>query len=264
MKDSQIAIIIYSCEKNNSMWDIVKYFFDKYWAECPYNIVLLTDYDRNRKGKELGFDYVVECDADWSTMMKTALNQLRVSYFITWMDDFLLCDYVDTAEVEKLFSCMKNRHALNIRLVETSYCKIRRIEKDVREIEPGTAYSFSTHAGIWETKGFINQVKKKQSAWDFERKGSIGNKNIKQPILASNDYFLPYIECVRKGKWFPEGVALLKRNNLDYKKTNKPLMSNWDLTKVYLKGAILDLNSDYVLKIQNLRDSIFCRNRKTY
>ena len=93
---TELAIIVYSCERNSKMWNVVMYFFKKYWYDCPCPIVLLTDTDREGQGLKAGFDLVVERDSTWAEMMETALEQTGATHFMTWMDDFLLCDKVET------------------------------------------------------------------------------------------------------------------------------------------------------------------------
>lgn len=263
-KSNELAIIIYSCDRNNAMWDIVMYFFKKYWSDCPYKIVLLTDIDSTQKGERLGFDEVVECDSDWSTMMEFAIDTLKVPYFITWMDDFLLCDKVDTYQIEHGLDILKNNEAINYRLVSSEMYEYGSKNEEYGVIVPGSAYSYSTHAGIWDSNKFKKQLVKGWSAWDFERKGSTMNSDIKNPILISLAYQLPYIEAVRKGKWFPDGVELLKQNNIDVKLTNKPIMSKWDFFVVNIKNVVLNLSPTFILKLQNLYNCVFHRNRKTY
>ncbi len=263
-RQAEMAIVIYSCERNSGMWEIVGYFLKKYWKDCPYPVVLVTDYDREERGKGAGFDYVVTCDSDWATMMYTALRETRFPYFITWMDDYLLCDYVDTDKVAWCLEKTKELGALNMRLSPAGFSELRPLQPGIAEIRKGEAYSFSTQAGIWETKGFISTLRKGMSAWDYERVESLQNTGHEGGIYASTEYMLPYIEGVRKGRWFPEGAALLERNGIRIADTGKEVMSSWEVAKNYIKSGIIEMNPNMILKTQNLWDSVFHKKRKRY
>lgn len=247
---NNIAIIVYTSDRNNAMWDIVMFFLKKYWPDCPYLKVLLTDTDRGKKGKKLGFDRVIECDADWPTMMKTAIRSTNASFFITWMDDYCLYDYVDTQLFENAIQFAIHENALNVRLVPARFQKNVETRKGYAKIELGHAYSLSTHIGIWSSQKFIEVVDDKWSAWEFERIGSITiDKSNKVYCVTSKE--LPYIEAVRNGKFFPEGVDLISKNGFTVEDTGKPVMSKMDLAIINLKASILDINPDFIQKIQN-------------
>ena len=46
--NGRLAIIIYSCWKNRDMWKIFSILFKKYWKECPYKVVLVSNEYRSR------------------------------------------------------------------------------------------------------------------------------------------------------------------------------------------------------------------------
>lgn len=41
--DKNLSIVIYSCYKNKDMWQAFSFFFQKFWNDCPFKVVLLTD-----------------------------------------------------------------------------------------------------------------------------------------------------------------------------------------------------------------------------
>ena len=248
---TELAIIVYSCERNSKMWNVVMYFFKKYWYDCPCPIVLLTDTDREGQGLKAGFDLVVEKDSTWAEMMEAALDQTGATHFMTWMDDFLLCDKVDNQKFEECFRKAKELKAAFYKLCPANYTQLIPYDESTAKIKKGSAYSVSTHAGIGETESFRAFLRKEWSAWDFERIGSLESEKISREMYASLDYRIPYIEGIRKGKWFPEGVRLLKENGIRVQDTGKEEMAWKDRFIVQAKAVILSMNPNLVLRVQN-------------
>ncbi len=252
MKSKDMAIIIYSCRKNEGMWGIFLFFLKKYWSDCPYPVILLTDYKADDMSK-YNFDDCIEIDSNWGEMLINALNKIDYPYVSLWMDDYLLCDYIDTKVIEDKLLLARQYNAANLRLIQSPrVAGVFERNNSLGYYLPGTAYCLSTQIGIWDVNFLKDFVNRDCSAWEFERKVSMNCKEIKQPLLATLDFVFPYEEGVRKGKWMDAGVKLCERNQIDISISGKRRMSNWDMTKVYLKGAIIDLNPDLVLKIQNL------------
>lgn len=257
----ELAIIVYSCERNSDMWTVFSTLFRKYWAECPFEVILVTDSYRGKdksgvyedEERETVFSKIVVCDGDWSYMIKTAINVAGTPFVSLWMDDYLLCDYVQEHVLKKYIEIMRRYHAANIRLVGSeSWLELYVIKrKNIGIWKPGTAYSMSTQIGIWDVEFLKRNIKDGWSAWDFERKGSVEIIDKEHPLLVSLDYIFPYEEGVRRGKWMDNGVRLCKRNNIDLDFGRRKQMSNFDMAWIYFKGGILEINPTLVVKIQN-------------
>lgn len=258
MKSERLSIIVYSCKKNSDMWRVFLTLFRKYWGNCPYKLMLVTDdlpigYGSEEKYK---FDEVVVIDSCWSEMILKAIVVAGTPYTMLWMDDYLLCDYVDNQKIESILDKMPDNHAANIRLMESPMIPCEKWKNDAQlgYYRPGTAYSISTQVGIWNVNFLKKNIHPGWSAWDFERKGSIEIKDMEHPYLVALDYAFPYEEAVRRGKWMDNGVRLCKRNNISL--GDRKVMTNWELCKIYFKGAILELNPTFVVKVQNTVEKI--------
>lgn len=253
MKSKELSIIIYSCKKNADMWTIFSKLFKKYWGDCQYELVLLTDAYPKDTTEEYAFTQIVECDSSWSDMIKMAIEKVQTPYVMLFMDDYLLCDYVNNDDIEDKLNIVKKYHVANLRMVESPMIISDKFELNNKlgYYKPGTAYSISTQVGIWDVEFLKRNIKDGWSAWDFERTGSIDLVDEKQPLLSTLDYVFPYEEGVRRGKWMDNGVRLCKRNNIELDFVKRPAMTNWELAKIYFKGAIIEANPTLVVKIQN-------------
>ena len=199
------------------------------------------------------FDQIIQKDDTWAKMIKEAIVQVKTPYVSLWMDDYLLCDYVKNQDIERYLETAVKYHAANMRLIESPVCKERwKNHKDLGFYQPGTAYSLSTQPGIWDSRFLLEIIDDQWSAWDFERIASLEKRNWKQPLLVALDYMFPYEEGVRKGKWMLQGAKLCKINGIHPDTSVRPIMSNWEMAKIYLKGAILDWNATLIVRLQNL------------
>lgn len=252
-KSKDLAILVYSCWKNSDMWYVFGSLFKKYWNECNYRIILLTDKCESA-GEQFIFDEIVELDKSWYEMLMAGLERANTEYVMLWMDDYLLCDYVKEDDIEYFIKVAKKYNAANIRLIESPMIKAKTYKKNVQynEYAPGTAYSFSTQIGIWNVKCLKEYLRPEWTAWDFERKGSIEVKDFQHPLLAPKYYTFPYEEGVRKGKWLDSGIRVCKRNNLVLDFSKRKPMSNFELAWTYIKAGIIELNPTLVVKIQNI------------
>ncbi|MBQ6993314.1 MAG: hypothetical protein IJN64_02310 [Lachnospiraceae bacterium] len=252
-KSKELAIIIYSCWKNSDMWLIFMKLLKKYWDNCKYKVILLTDKYEGEKA-QYGFDDIVTLDSTWYEMIMAGIECAGTEYVMLWMDDYLLCDYVKNEDIDKYIQVARKYSAANIRLVESSIITGKEFAKDNKYnyYEPGTAYSISTQVGIWNVEFLKTRAKKEWSPWDFERKGSIHIKDYEHPILAPKDYAFPYEEGVRRGKWMDSGIKVCKRNNIKIDFSKRKQMSNFELAWAYFKGGVLQKNPTLIVKIQNL------------
>lgn len=253
--NDNLAILVYSCWKNSDMWNVFMQLFCKYWADCAYQVILLTDQVNNAQDK-YGFDEIVVLDGTWKEMLYAGFEAAGTEYVMLWMDDYLLCDYVKNKDIHFWLDVARKYDAANVRLYESSMIKAKVFVKDcsLRCYKAGTAYSFSTQVGIWNVTLLKKYIKNYENPWDFERKGSIEIRDREHPLLAPSNYTFPYEEGIRRGKWMDNGVRLCKRNNIPLDFNKRMQMSSFELAWIYFKGGILELNPTLVVKLQNYCD----------
>lgn len=252
MKSKELSILIYSCKRNSDMWEIYLKLFKKYWNDCRYKLILLTDFiDKSVDTKD--FDDIVELDSTWYEMLMAGLEKAATPYVMLFMDDYLLRDKVDNEDIEKYLSYAKKYNCANIRFQKSDMLKPGIYEEDNQFdfYKPGTAYSFSTQAGIWDVSFLKKNIRPEWSAWDFERIGSVEVKDFKQPLLGTREYDFPYIEGVRKGKWMRSGYELCKKEGIEIDEKKRPVMSGIEMWWIEFKGKILKMNPTMIQKIQN-------------
>ena len=252
MKSKELSILVYSCNKNRDMWSVFLLLFRRYWKDCKYKLILLTDYYEDKKIVD-EFDDVFVLDDSWYNMLMNGIKSAGTPYVMLFMDDYLLCDMVNNEDIEKYLSCAKKYNCANIRFHKSDMLKPGIYTKDNQfdYYEPGSAYSFSTQAGIWDVQFLKKTIRPEWSAWDFERIGSVEVKDFDQPLLGTKEYDFPYIEGVRRGKWMYPGYELCKREGIFIDENKRPVMSAFEMWWIKFKGRLLKINPTLVQKIQN-------------
>ncbi len=263
---NDLSIIVYSCWKNADMWRIFITLLKKYWPDCAYPVVLLTDQIKNAQTAE-GFDDVVVLAGNWHDMLFAGLDRVKTEYVMLWMDDYLLCDYVRSQEIALLLEKAKKYHAANICLDKNNiFASMERFDQDgdFYRCKPGTAYAISTQPGIWDVCFLRKYIAPQWSVWDFERIGSLQIREEVQPILIVKHYCLPYEEGVRRGKWMDGGVKVCYRNRIDLDFRKRKRLNGFQMAWIYVKRGILECNPTLIVRIQNCVNGLRSRIRKKH
>lgn len=257
-KRTDFGIVIYSCWKNNDMWDVFSFFINKFWKDCPYSIILVTDKAPKRK-KNWCFNQIIEYDSTWGDMILYTIEKCGLKYVSLWMDDYLLCDYVDNNQIDYSLLLMEKYKAAMIKLYFEGFEKDRKVthakeidDSKLKIVPYKRAYALSLQGAIWDVEFLIKHIVKEWSAWDFERIGSMQIEDEEKKLYTYSGYIIPYIEGVRQGKWMQQGAELCIRNQIALNSKKRKVMTNWDMAKIYFKGAILDLNPSLIVRMQNV------------
>lgn len=101
IKSDELSILVYSCIKNKDMWErngIFTTLFRKYWRNCAYKVVLVTDDCPIEQRESDVFDKIIVYNGNWYEMIFKGMEVTNTPYVMLWMDDYLLCDYVQNRE----------------------------------------------------------------------------------------------------------------------------------------------------------------------
>lgn len=249
--DSNIAIITYSCDRNSAMWGIMMSFMKKYWSDCPYRQVLLTDKDSEKKGLDIGFDDVIEYDSTWADMHKYAVKKLGLTHFIMWMDDIFIYEHVNTPEIIKMVEKAIERKVFCLYLSPIFYFNDTG-DEDFYVADAGKAYSYTSQCGLWDAKMFQKVIDDKWSAWDFERIGSFNTTNLPGDILVAKNHQIKWDEAIFRGKWLQRGIELCEKEGIDISSTNKAVFSRWETFIMKVRGGIFKMSPNLVTKAVNI------------
>jgi hypothetical protein len=237
--ENRLAIYVISCDNYRDVWKPFFELFDRFWPDCPYKKYLGTN--------NADFDHpgvtVVKAgpDTTWADNARKHLENIEEEYVLAFLEDFFLCEKVDSSEIAEAFSIVKRCDA---DLLSLRYPMLGALfnpdEPGVYEIDPNTEYCISTSIAIWKKSKLISLLKPGYSAWDFEVKNSSqANAERSMPgrflSLDKNLFFI--LNGIWRRKWVPSTVRFCRSIGIKIDTSKRPRMSlsdgAWELLKKY-------------------------------
>jgi len=253
IKSQDLTVLVSTCKEYADVLYCFEKLFKKFWMDCPYPVILVTDC---KAGMDYQYDNVIEIRHKGNgKRIYEALKEIKTEYILLLLDDFFLCDYVDNGIINKILSYMKKYNAGNIRFIKNIFSNSDILFDDEEGLlvsKPGNAYRLSVGCGVWDKQFLESILKYYDNLWSFEREGSFNPRTFERLVLVSSYQEFPCIDAVHKGKYEQFAASLLSMNHLDIDQSKRKVMSNKDIVLKYLKGAVLDINPNLVVKMQNI------------
>lgn len=195
----KVAIFICSCDRYSDLWPTVASSFQMYWPNCPYDI-----YIHSNEIKDFEIDHermkIISTgpDLDWSSNLITAIESLQDDYLLMWIDDVFLRGHVETRKLQDFieFMLINNADALKLR----RHPKVQHYNRNkIGCVPSNTPYRLTVFGVIWKRASLLRALKKGESPWEFEIKGSYRNDGFNVFTL-SYDFFSIFHGVV-KGLW---------------------------------------------------------------
>jgi len=188
--------------------------FNKYWGDWQRVIVL--GYKKPAFNLPKNFEFISmgkdQGPNDWSRPIYEILKKVSDEYIFFTMDDEPAIDHLKPHILEDLFGRMKKddkivRAGIGFGPSQRPHLynlKERKIDYDIYELKQSAPYRITTQFSLWRTQYLLKYLNKKQSAWDFELKGSEAAKKDEKVILGTARDFA--------FRWIGHG-SLSRRNN---------------------------------------------------
>ena len=217
VKDKDCTVLVTSCDGYSDVAAPFIVLFRRYWPDCPFETVLLTETVAPPAG-DAAFDRVIATGKGkcWCEMLAEALEQISTPYVILQMDDFYFSTQVDTANILRRLAQAKEFDAANLRLVPLPPGRTPFPGTDLREMPKDVAYCVTCQTGIWNREFLLGLARRNKSAWEFERYGSFMVGDERRVLLVTPSKEYPVLDTVHKGYWEPCGVRVLKENGIPY------------------------------------------------
>lgn len=257
------TVLVTSCDKYRDIDGPFIKLWRKFWPDCPFEVVLLTESEYPLEGEFGGsFDRVISVGKGktWSECVVEALAHISTDYVILQMNDYFPDKKVDSPLVLSLLEAAKRSDALLLRMIprppvdgdvflsdEAKGVKMRLFPKN-------KAYAASCQPGIWNADFLKNLARKNKSAWEFERYGSyMFDESDTRPVLMTEEQTIPGVDALHKGYWTKEGASLLKRESIAYdfsKRGFPPFLTSISLSFKRLVFAVFPW--DFIVRVQNV------------
>lgn len=217
---SNIDLLVVSCDSYSDVWDTFFKSFFTCWNDCPLDIYLLTNEKTFVQSPVKTIR--VGRDISWSDNLLSGIDQLKKDYVLLLFDDLLLNKKVSTVYFNQLSKWINNHDPNYLRLCISH--KPKYFDDLVGSIPKITPYKTSTMPCIWKRSTLREILKKGESAWDFEIKGS-------KRAFEHDGFYAVYKDLIRynngviKGKW---RKSILKEGNeygLNINTISRPVMT---------------------------------------
>jgi len=197
------SILILSCDKNLQLLKLFFEMFDKYWADCQYDVYVSMEFCKEipvaRKIHVLNFHE----NKPWSNRIINALDKIDTENVLILLDDFIIEEKVESSKIDTIVANMNNDSRIaNVILTvinQKNEPDKRILESYVQRNKYGR-YKTALQCGIWKRSILINLLTPNENAWETEIFSNIRSfkysfkfyalENIDQKPIVYNDGFL--------------------------------------------------------------------------
>ena len=210
MKES-VAVLVLSCDRYSDLWPVFVRQFRRYWSDCPFATYIAT----NRLDPKIeGFTTIATGDdVSWSDNLAKALESVAEDYVLLFLEDLMLHAPVDvrllSRIVEKLDSLRPDY--INLNAMERAG---ERVDEYLGRTKEGAIYRTSTVLSLWKKESLKSLLEPGESAWAFELVGSY-RSDAYPGFYSTWKACFPVVNCVIKGKWRRDAVAILAAQGVE-------------------------------------------------
>jgi hypothetical protein len=206
----------------------------RFWVDLPYPLYLISNHlafpDKSITTLRVGDDQ------SWSDTLARGLERIPSRYVLLILDDFFLTGPVDTALVLRTHDAMVAKGAAYLRLVPNPAADepCPDLPPDlpmIGTINKGAPYRASLQMAFWLRSALIDLLRRGESAWDFEIKGSRRSDAMREPFLGACGGFpiIPYRHVLRRGKLLPDAVRFFAPFGVSFDFSKRQLESTVNL-----------------------------------
>lgn len=240
MENKKCVVLISSCDAYSDIWEPFFNLFWKYWADCPFEVVLCSNFKKFNHPKVL--TVCVGSDESWSGNVKKVIKKINADYVLFLLEDFFLNDYVDTSKILEMFSLVKSLNIEMLRIRTNPGPDIKSANSAVGIVLKQTPYRVSTQAAIWKKSCFFSLLDDRESIWQFEWEGSKRSGELfENGFYGTWQTILPYHHVLERGKWFRKDAYKYGKMNIGCDFTKRKIMSHKETVVWYYRNIFVRL-----------------------
>jgi hypothetical protein len=183
-----------------------------HWPDCPYETLFIT----NERDAPLDGAIKTGEDTNWTTMTRSALEQIDDDTVLFIHEDCWLAHRVSTLDLFDFASIVENGEADIVRLHRSHQGEqggVGSYEPDPRlyNVDPSFPYAVNLQASFWNREVFLSLLEEGEGCWPFETNGSYRAKLLGVRTLCidkettpneyKNQAYFCYINAVCRGHW---------------------------------------------------------------
>jgi hypothetical protein len=220
-----LTVLVNSTDTFNDCWPPFFQLFKRFWPSCPCQVVLNTE-TREYADTELSVvcsktqaaDPAGSARLPWSDCLIRCLDMVTTPLVLYLQEDYFLNGPVDQPFVAQCVDVMLEHNVPHVRLMELDL-RARYQQTNLHpllwQIDQRANYRVSLQAGLWSVVALKDLLRSGESAWTFERHGSVRAMAKPEVFLCQNlDHFnrrgvypVPYQPTgIVRGKWYAPAV----------------------------------------------------------
>ena len=206
MQNTDIAIVILSCDKFKVTWDPCFNHLFNSWPDCQYPIYLLNNFISSED--ERVKDLLVGEDLNWSDTLKKGLLKIKEKRVFFIFDDSFITRF-NLEEVKLIFKITIENDLDSVALRKRVFDSGKRFNEKIYKINPTAKYRNSLFLNLIKKDLLLSLLKSGENAWQFEKDGNKRNEMF-DFYSVYNSKLVAYEHGIVKGKWLPKTYSYLK------------------------------------------------------
>lgn len=237
MKNTELSIVVFSCDAYSDLWDG---FFDcltYYWPDCHYECYLINNH---KKYDRKGINVINAGEYDWGSRARVSLEMINTKYVLTFLEDYFVCKNIDNNRIievlEYVISESVDYYQLDVTDKEDYYRWKNFKENFLYDIPKNRNYWVDTSIAIWNKSFFLDLLGDKDcSAWEFElarnQETLIPEKHKDRICLFDSRLLVSMCPMVIQGKYYPVALKKMKQIGHNIKTHNRQIMTFREVLK---------------------------------
>lgn len=215
-----LGIVVLSCDRYNSLWDLFFSRWERYWPDCPYSIYLICNHMKyDRPGVQA---IRIGDDLDWSSNLLSVLDKISHENLLLMMEDAPLDKLVDGGKFSELYNRFKLENLNYINLKASPKFDVQQ-DEDIGVLLPGTLYRAALVPCLWRKCVLQSLLIQGETAWQFEILGSERSDRFDKFMSLKKPLFC-LLHCIIQGKVDRRAARKLSLMN-EMNKINFPVMT---------------------------------------
>ncbi|MDR2656211.1 MAG: hypothetical protein LBB86_00115 [Oscillospiraceae bacterium] len=243
MLDKRCVLYVSSCDAYSDLWEPFFTLLVKYWPDCPYRIVLVSE---TRTFSFPGLDikcprfYTPKQRVAWGELNSRTLSVIPSPFVLFMLEDFFLTKPVNQAFITKTLDWIEaDPKACKFQWARNGIdpSNIGDAHRDLvyRPTPKTEAWRVSAQAAIWRRQSLVKSMRPTETAWTWEYWGSNRSKYWKEQMYSSrvSPMTYPRSGALYHRAWQIEGVEALRDNGIEMDFSKRGV---WKKTPYSAKG----------------------------
>lgn len=207
-----MKVVVFSCDTYSWLIPIFSHFYEKNWPDNPYQTVFVTETEKTK-------EVTTFCAGklEWANRMIKYLNSCNDETFLLLSVDYIIEKKVDTNRIKRAEGlCKNNIGCVRLFPLDDKWSRFlfdTNIE-GFKEYPLDKRYSISLQASIWQKEFLLEFLRKGETCWQTEGRGSRRIYNSKYRVIWADTAILSYRlrGYMTRGKVIEEMAKWVKEN----------------------------------------------------